>query len=88
MRLPGTTAPARGACQHQRLRAVPGLLAARGLPTKLDAVAPADIVPYLARDKKRTGERVPFVLIEAPGEVTPGHEVDPASVRAALEELG
>jgi shikimate kinase/3-dehydroquinate synthase len=64
------------------------LLSARGLPTRLDGVAPADIVPYLARDKKRTGERVPFVLIEAPGEVTPGHEVDPASVRAALEELG
>jgi shikimate kinase/3-dehydroquinate synthase len=63
------------------------LLSARGLPTRLDGVAPADIVPYLARDKKRTGERVPFVLIEAPGEVTPGHEVDPASVQAALEEL-
>jgi 3-dehydroquinate synthetase len=44
-------------------------------------------MPYLERDKKRTGERVPFVLVEAPGVVTTGHEVDPASVRAALEEL-
>jgi shikimate kinase/3-dehydroquinate synthase len=64
------------------------LLTARGLPTKLEGVAPADVVPYLARDKKRTGDRVPFVLIEAPGEVTTGNELDPASVRAALEELG
>jgi shikimate kinase/3-dehydroquinate synthase len=66
---------------------VAALMAARGLPTRLDGLAADQIVPFLARDKKRTGERVPFVLLESPGVVTPGHELDPASVRAALEEL-
>jgi shikimate kinase/3-dehydroquinate synthase len=63
------------------------LLEARGLPTRMEGVDAGEVVPYLDRDKKRTGERVPFVLVEAPGEVTPGHELDPESVRAALEEL-
>lgn len=63
------------------------LLAAQGLPTSLDGVSAADVEPYLARDKKRTGERVPFVLVEAPGQVTPGHELDPSTVTRALEEL-
>jgi shikimate kinase/3-dehydroquinate synthase len=63
------------------------LLAVHGLPTKLDGVTPADVVPYLERDKKRVGQRVPFVLVDQPGLVTPGHELDPASVQAALEEL-
>jgi hypothetical protein len=30
---------------------------------------------------------VPFVLVEAPGDVTPGHEVDAAALRAAIEEV-
>ena len=34
------------------------------------------------RDKKREGGRVPFVLVEAPGEVTPGHEVAPGATCA------
>ena len=63
------------------------LLAAHGLPTRLDGVAVDQIVPFLERDKKRTGERVPFVLVDQPGLVTPGHELDPASVEAALREL-
>jgi len=63
------------------------LLAARGLPTRLDGVRPDDVLPYLERDKKRTGERVPFVLVESPGAVTPGHELEPQSVRSAIEEL-
>ena len=67
---------------------VRGLMADHGLPTRLDGLSPDDVLPFLERDKKRTtGDRVPFVLLEAPGEVTPGHELDPASVRAALEEL-
>jgi shikimate kinase/3-dehydroquinate synthase len=66
---------------------VEALLAVRGLPTRLEGVSAGDIVPFLARDKKRTGERVPFVLVESPGEVSHGHELDPESVRAALEEL-
>src|SRR3954454_24498261 len=63
------------------------LLAAHGLPTRLDGVTPDDVLPYLERDKKRVGDRVPFVLIDQPGVVTPGNELDPESVRAAVEEL-
>jgi shikimate kinase / 3-dehydroquinate synthase len=63
------------------------LLAARGLPTRLDGVSADDVVPFLERDKKRVGERVPFVLVDQPGLVTHGHELDPASVEAALREL-
>jgi hypothetical protein len=33
------------------------------------------------------GEAVPFVLLQAPGEVTPGHEVSEAELRAAVEEV-
>ena len=50
-------------------------------------MTPDEIVPFLERDKKRIGERVPFVLIDQPGVVTPGNELDPSSVQAALEEL-
>ena len=63
------------------------LLAARGLPTRLDGVTPEALTPFLERDKKRVGERVPFVLVDQPGLVTPGHELDPSSVQLALEEL-
>jgi shikimate kinase/3-dehydroquinate synthase len=63
------------------------LLAARGLPTRLNGVAVDEIVPFLERDKKRVGRRVPFVLVDQPGVVTPGHELDPSSVEAALREL-
>lgn len=63
------------------------LLAAHGLPTRLDGVTPEQIVPFLERDKKRIGERVPFVLVDQPGVVTPGNELDPASAEAALREL-
>jgi shikimate kinase/3-dehydroquinate synthase len=63
------------------------LLEQHGLPTRLDGLAPGEIIPYLARDKKRVSEHVPFVLVSAPGDVTPGHELDLRSVEAALEEL-
>jgi shikimate kinase/3-dehydroquinate synthase len=63
------------------------LLAARGLTTRLHGVTPEQIVPFLERDKKRLGERVPFVLVDQPGLVTPGHELDPSTVEAALREL-
>jgi shikimate kinase/3-dehydroquinate synthase len=63
------------------------LLSAHGLPTRLNGVTPDEITSFLERDKKRLGERVPFVLIDQPGVVTPGNELDPASVEAALQEL-
>ena len=46
-----------------------------------------EVLALVERDKKRSGGRVPFVLVQAPGEVTPGHDVDPAALRAAVEEL-
>jgi shikimate kinase/3-dehydroquinate synthase len=63
------------------------LLAAHGLPTRLDGLEPEAILPFIERDKKRVGERVPFVLVDQPGVVTPGNELDPRSVEAALREL-
>ncbi len=63
------------------------LLAARGLPVAFEGASVDDVLAYAERDKKRAGGRVPFVLVEAPGEVTPGHEVAPGDLRAAVEEL-
>jgi shikimate kinase/3-dehydroquinate synthase len=45
------------------------------------------VAELVGRDKKRRGGRVPFVLVQAPGEVTHGHEVDDAELLAAIEEV-
>jgi len=67
---------------------VAGLLAEHGLPTRLDpAIDPADVVAATARDKKRRGGRVGFVLVEAPGDVRTGVAVSPDDLRAAVAEL-
>jgi shikimate kinase/3-dehydroquinate synthase len=66
---------------------VEGLLAARGLPSRFEGVAVDDVLEHVARDKKRTGEQVPLVLVAAPGEVTPGHDVGADELRAAIEEV-
>ena len=66
---------------------VASLLAERGLPLTFAGAAVDDVLALVERDKKREGGRVPFVLLHAPGEVTPGHEVDGGSLRAAVEEL-
>jgi shikimate kinase/3-dehydroquinate synthase len=66
---------------------VAGLLAERGLPVGFTGAGPREVVNLVARDKKRRGDRVPFVLVQAPGDVTPGHEVDPADLLAAVEEV-
>jgi shikimate kinase / 3-dehydroquinate synthase len=68
-------------------REVAELLSARGLPQRLEGASVDDVLELVQRDKKKQEGRVPFVLLHAPGEVTPGHEVDPASLRAAVEEL-
>ena len=39
------------------------------------------------RDKKRFGASVPFVLVNAPGDVRHGAAVDPARLEAAVEAL-
>src|SRR5581483_3806704 len=69
------------------LREVRELLGAHGLPLRLEGTTPADVAGLLSRDKKRTGDEVPFVLVQAPGEVTTGHVLDQAEVLAAIEEL-
>ena len=63
------------------------LLGARGLPLSFGGASVDDVIALVERDKKRAGGRVPFVLVEAPGEVTPGHHVDADRLRAAVEEL-
>ena len=68
-------------------REVAELLASQGLPTTFDGPSTDEVVALVGRDKKRRGDGVPFVLVDAPGEVTPGHHVDEADLRAAIEEV-
>jgi shikimate kinase / 3-dehydroquinate synthase len=65
------------------------LLLARGLPVTLAGagVEVEQIVAATARDKKRVGAHVPFVLVQAPGEVVTGQEVADGDLRAAVAEL-
>ena len=70
------------------LRAEVGdLLAARGLPLSFSGADVEAVLALVERDKKREGGRVPFVLVEAPGAVTPGHEIERERLREAVEEL-
>jgi shikimate kinase / 3-dehydroquinate synthase len=70
------------------LRAEVGeLLAARGLPSAFTGASVDDVLALVERDKKRTGGRVPFVLVDAPGRVTPGHQIDTRTLRRAVEEV-
>ena len=66
---------------------VAGLLAGRGLPLSFSGSSADDVLALVERDKKRAGGQVPFVLVAAPGEVTPGHEVEPRALRDAVEEV-
>jgi shikimate kinase/3-dehydroquinate synthase len=67
---------------------VGGLLREHGLPVRL--AREVDVEQVLAatrRDKKRTGEHVPFVLLNAPGEVRIGCQAAEDELRAAVAEL-
>jgi len=66
---------------------VGALLAAAGLPVRLDGVDPEAVLLATRRDKKRLGPRVPFVLLAEPGCPQVGRDVDDDAVRAAVEEL-
>jgi shikimate kinase/3-dehydroquinate synthase len=66
---------------------VAGLLDAAGLPTRLEGADPAEVVAATRLDKKRVGDRVPFVLVRAPGDVRFGERVGSADVLGAVEEL-
>jgi 3-dehydroquinate synthetase/shikimate kinase len=72
---------------REPLRAeVAELLAAHGLPRTFTGASTDDVLALVDRDKKRAGGRVPFVLVDAPGDVTPGHEVPAGDLRAAIDE--
>jgi shikimate kinase / 3-dehydroquinate synthase len=63
------------------------LLAGAGLPLSIGGVDAGEVVRATRMDKKRLGEAVPFVLVEAPGAVTPGHGVDERDLLLAVQEL-
>jgi shikimate kinase / 3-dehydroquinate synthase len=65
------------------------LLVAHGLPVTLTGTEPNRVVELTARDKKRLGAdtSVPFVLVDAPGEVRIGCHVPHDALRAAVAEL-
>jgi shikimate kinase/3-dehydroquinate synthase len=84
----GLLAALRLSDQDELRTEVAELLAAQGLPTRLENADPAAVVAATARDKKRvTGGAPPFVLVEAVGKVTPGHTVEERAVREAVKEL-
>jgi shikimate kinase/3-dehydroquinate synthase len=63
------------------------LLARHGLPTRSAGVEVAAVLDASRRDKKRLGEHVPFVLVDAPGSVRYGAEVAPGELAAAVAAL-
>ncbi|MDX6661836.1 MAG: shikimate kinase / 3-dehydroquinate synthase [Solirubrobacteraceae bacterium] len=75
--------------QDELREEVAALLETHGLPLHIEDDVDLEAVELAtARDKKRRGEApVPFVLVEAPGNVSYGHAVEPDALRAALKEL-
>ena len=63
------------------------LLAGHGLPLTFEGASVQEVVALTERDKKRSGDTVPFVLVQAPGEVTPGHRIAPAALEEAVAEV-
>ncbi len=64
------------------------MLRRHDLPVRLDPDVGVDaVLEALERDKKRTAAGVGFVLLSEPGKPRTGQTVDPAKVRAAVEEL-
>jgi shikimate kinase / 3-dehydroquinate synthase len=72
--------------EHLRER-VRELLLQRDLPVTLDGATSESVVEATARDKKRVGGSLPFVLVSEPGDVRVGCEVSEGELRAAVEEL-
>ncbi|HMI81364.1 MAG TPA: bifunctional shikimate kinase/3-dehydroquinate synthase, partial [Solirubrobacterales bacterium] len=64
------------------------ILEIHALPTQLNSdIRVEEVLEILQRDKKRTAAGVGFVLLSEPGQPRTGQLVDPAKVRAAVEEL-
>jgi shikimate kinase / 3-dehydroquinate synthase len=73
---------------REQLRAqVRALLQERGLPVTLAGVPVERVIDAAARDKKRLGAEVPFVLVAEPGQVRVGCEVKAGDLRDAVAEL-
>ena len=84
----GLLAALRLSGQPELREEVSELLSSRGLPTRLDGADPDAVVMATARDKKRVGKGpVPFVLLDAPGEVRSGCAIEPRDLIAAVREL-
>ena len=67
---------------------VEDMLLAAALPTKLEGTDLEAVIYATGRDKKRTAAGpVPFVLCAQPGHATAGQTVEPADLRAAVQEL-
>ncbi len=58
-----------------------------GCRVELDGEDVEQIIAATMRDKKRTGAQVPFVLLDAPGEVRTGCHVPASELHAAVSEL-
>jgi len=72
----------------ERLREqIAALLQQRGLPTTLDGASVEQVLEATARDKKRVAGKLPFVLLQTPGEPLVGAEVAPQELRHAIAEL-
>jgi shikimate kinase/3-dehydroquinate synthase len=67
---------------------VRALLHGAQLPTTLDPSIDRDaVLRATAKDKKRVGETTPFVLVDAPGQVSHGHHLRPDQVQHAIASL-
>jgi len=63
------------------------MLRQRDLPVTLDGAEVEDVLRAVARDKKRVGESLPFVLVGEPGDARIGCEIAPGELRSAVLEL-
>jgi 3-dehydroquinate synthase len=83
----GLLAALRLSGQNELRAQVRQLLVAHQLPVSLPDADTDDVLAAVAHDKKRLADGVPFVLVEAPGEVRVGCEVDAEELRGAVAEL-
>lgn len=83
----GLLAALRLSGQGELREQVSELLRERTLPVSLQGVSVEAVVEATARDKKRLGDKVPFVLLRAPGEVSVGCDVPEDELSAAVAEL-
>jgi shikimate kinase/3-dehydroquinate synthase len=63
------------------------LLLARDLPVAFEGASVEQVVKATARDKKRVGRELPFVLLSEPGEARAGCAIAEQELRAAVAEL-